>query len=123
MKASRANELRGIIALAFLLGGMPARAQSPAAAGTALPQVTTTAPQHSTAIGVNVAGVRIVTQDGKILLDAPTDLPVQAGKPLDPNQVAESIRKLYRTGNYADEKVTVTPVETGVRVDFVVREQ
>ena len=123
MKASRANELRGIIALALLLGGMPARAQSPAAAGRALPQLTTPAPQRSTAIGANVAAVRIVTQDGKILQDAPADLPVQAGKPLDPNQVAESIRKVYRTGDYADVKVTVTTVETGVRVDFVAREQ
>jgi outer membrane protein insertion porin family len=123
MKASRANELRGIIALALLLGGMPALAQSPAAAGRALPQVTTPAPQGSTAIGASVAAVRVVTQDGKILQDAPADLPVQAGKSLDPQQVAESIRKLYRTGDYADVKVTGTTVETGVRVDFVVREQ
>ena len=67
MKASRANELRGIIALALLFGAMPVRAQSPTAAGRALPQVTTPAPQTSTAIGANVAAVRIVTQDGKVL--------------------------------------------------------
>ena len=74
-------------------------------------------------IGAKVVAVRIVTQDGKVLSDAPANVTVQTGKPLDPNQVAESIRKLYRTGDYADLKVTVTPVEGGVRIDFVVREQ
>jgi outer membrane protein assembly factor BamA len=123
MKASRANELRGIVALALLFGAMSARAQSPTAASRALPQVISPAPQNSTAIGTNVAGVRIVTQDGKVLQEGPADLPVQTGNPLDPNKVAESIRKLYRTGDYADVKVTVTTLDVGVRVDFVVREQ
>jgi outer membrane protein insertion porin family len=128
MKASRANELRSIVVLALLFGGAHARAQSPPpTVAPALPQVTGPAAQNSAAIGTNVgtnvAGVRIVTQDGKVLSDAPADLAVPTGKPLDPNQVAESIRKLYRTGDYADLKAIVTPVEGGVRVDFVVREQ
>ena len=128
MKASRANELRSIVVLALLFGGAHARAQSPPpTVAPALPQVTGPAAQNSAAIGTNVgtnvAGVRIVTQDGKVLSDAPADLAVPTGKPLDPNQVAESIRKLYRTGDYADLKAIVTPVEDGVRVDFVVREQ
>src|SRR5271165_425637 len=132
MKASRANELRSIVALALLFGGAHARAQSPPPAiARALPQVTGPAAQNSagidtnvgTNVGANVAAVRIVTQDGRVLSDAPADLTVQTGKPLDPNQVAESIRKLYRTGDYADLKAIVTPVEGGVRVDFIVREQ
>src|SRR5580704_6183387 len=132
MKSSRANELRSIVALALLFGGAHARAQSPPpAVAPALPQVTGPAAQNSagigtnigTNVGANVAAVRIVTQDGKVLSDTPPDLTVQTGKPLDPNQVAESIRKLYRTGDYADLKAIVTPVEDGVRVDFVVREQ
>jgi outer membrane protein insertion porin family len=132
MKSSRANELRSIVALALLFGGAHARAQSPPpAVAPALPQVTGPAAQNSagiganigTNVGANVAALRIVTQDGKVLSDAPADLTVQTGKPLDPNQVAESIRKLYRTGDYADLKAIVTPVEDGVRVDFVVREQ
>src|SRR5580700_2245240 len=132
MKSSGANELRSIVALALLFGGAHARAQSPPPAiARALPQVTGPAAQNSagigtnigTNVGANVAAVRIVTQDGKVLSDTPPDLTVQTGKPLDPNQVAESIRKLYRTGDYADLKAIVTPVEDGVRVDFVVREQ
>jgi outer membrane protein insertion porin family len=64
-----------------------------------------------------------VTQDGKVLSEAPANLAVQSGKPLEPSKVAESIRQLYRTGNYTDLKATLTAVEGGVRVDFVVREQ
>src|SRR5271154_3882063 len=107
MKASRANELRRIVALALLFGGAHARAQSPTpTVAPAVPQATGSAAQNSanvgtnvgTSVGANVAAVRIVAQDGKVLSDAPPDLSVQIGKPLDPNHVAESIRKLYRTG-------------------------
>src|SRR5258708_15716043 len=123
MKASRANELRSIVVLVLLFGGAHARAQSPPSASVAPTQVTVPLAQNPPSITADVAAVRIVTQDGRILSDAPADLPVQPGKPLDHNQVAESIRKLYRTGDYSDVKVTVTTVEGGVRVDFVVTEQ
>ena len=123
MKASRANELRSIVALVLLSGGAHARAQSPPSAPVAPAQVTVPLAQNPPSSAANVAAVRIVTQDGKVLSDAPTDLAVQPGKPLDHNQVAESIRKLYRSGAHSDVKVTVTTVEGGVRVDFVVTEQ
>jgi outer membrane protein insertion porin family len=123
MKASRANELRSIVALVLLFGGAHARAQSPPPPSLAPAQVPVLVAQNSTSIAANIAAVRIVTQDGKVLSDAPLNLSVRTGKPLDPNQVAESIRKLYRTGDYADLKVTVTSVDGGVRVDFVVTEQ
>jgi outer membrane protein assembly factor BamA len=123
MKASRANELRSIVALVLLFGVAHARAQSPPSASVAPAQVTVPLAQNPPSSAANVAAVRIVTQDGKVLSDAPTDLAVQPGKPLDHNQVAESIRKLYRTGAHSDVKVTVTTVEGGVRVDFVVTEQ
>jgi outer membrane protein insertion porin family len=123
MKASRANELRTIVALALLSGGAHARAQSPPAATPDVAAATMPAAQNSTHDGVNVVGVRIVTQDGKVLSDAPANIPVQPGNLLDSNQVAESIRKLYRSGSYSDLKATITTVEGGVRVDFIVREQ
>jgi len=123
MKASRANELRTIVALALLLGSAHARAQSPPAASPSVAPPSAPAAQNSTATAANVVAVRIVTQDGKVLSGAPANVTVATGKPLDPNQVAESIRKLYRTGDYADLKATATSVEGGVRVDFVVREQ
>jgi outer membrane protein insertion porin family len=123
MKASRANELRSIIALALLFGGAHARAQSPPSVPVVLTQGSAPVTQNSASIPAKVAAVRIVARDGKVLSDAPMDLPVQPGKPLDPNQVAETIRKLYRTGNYSDIRATVSTLEGGLRVDFVVTEQ
>src|SRR4030088_2170837 len=99
MKASRANELRSIIALALLCGGAHARAQSPPVA-LAIPQAPAPATaKNSASNGATVVGVRIVTQEGKGLSEAPANLAGLPGKPLEPNQVAESIRQLYRTGN------------------------
>jgi len=123
MKASRANELRTIVALALLLGSAHARAQSPSATSPSVAPPSAPAAQDSTSTAANVVAVRIVTQDGKVLPGAPANVTVETGKPLDPNQVAESIRKLYRTGDYTDLKATATSVQGGVRVDFVVREQ
>jgi outer membrane protein insertion porin family len=123
MKASRANELRSIVALALLFGGAHTHAQSPPPGPGALARVTEPGPQDSASPRANVAAVRILNQDGKVLSGAPSDLPLQPGKPLDPNQVAASIRKLYHTGDYSDLRAAVTAVEGGVRVDFVVTEQ
>jgi len=67
--------------------------------------------------------VRIVTEDGRVLSEAPSGVSVGVGRPLDRDQVAESIRALYRTGDYADVRAISTPMDGGVRVDFVVREQ
>lgn len=69
-----------------------------------------------------VVAVRIVTEDGRVLSEAPSGIAVQIGKPLERDQVAQSIRVLYGTGDYADLKAVVTPVGSGVRLDFVVRE-
>ena len=67
--------------------------------------------------------VRIVAEDGRVLSEAPTGLSVAVGKTLELEQVAESIRALYRTGDYADIRATSAPMDGGVRIDFVVREQ
>jgi outer membrane protein assembly factor BamA len=70
-----------------------------------------------------VTVIRIVTEDGRVLSQGPAGLPISIGKPLDREQVAQSIRILYRAGDYADVRATSTPMDGGVRVDFVVREQ
>ena len=44
------------------------------------------------------------------------------GTTLDRRKIAESLRALYRLGDYADLQAAVTPVADGVRLDFVVRE-
>src|SRR5437016_14597325 len=53
---------------------------------------------------------------------APAGITVQTGKPLDRAKIAESLRSLYRTGDYADLRAVVTPEADGARLDFVVRE-
>ena len=73
--------------------------------------------------GQLAVAVRIVTDDGRVLAESPPGLSIQTGKPLDPAQVAESLRTLYRTGDYTDLRAVATPVAGGVRIDFVVREQ
>src|SRR2546430_1703617 len=120
-KVSCAYSLRGVVAAVLLFGGAYSHAHSP--------QAPSLAPIH-TSISTNpsldeqvVVAVRIVTDDGRVLSESPSDVSVQTGKPLDPSRVAESIRALYRTGNYADIRATTTRVPEGIRVDFVVREQ
>jgi outer membrane protein insertion porin family len=69
-----------------------------------------------------VVAVRIVTEDGHVLSESPAGIAVEIGKPPDREQIARSIRALYGTGDYADLRALTTPVEGGVRLDFMVRE-
>ena len=77
---------------------------------------------NSSARALPVVAVRIVNDEGHVLSEAPSGLPVQLGKPADREQVAQSIRLLYGTGDYADLKAVTSPFENGLRLDFVVRE-
>ncbi|HEX4546041.1 MAG TPA: POTRA domain-containing protein [Candidatus Acidoferrum sp.] len=101
-----------IVAFALLLGATATRAQrppeAPAVNGAALPPT--------------IVAVRIAREDGQVLVGAPSGVAVEAGQPLDRKKVAESLRALYRTGDYADLKAVVTPELGGVRVEFVARE-
>ncbi|HEY1923785.1 MAG TPA: POTRA domain-containing protein, partial [Candidatus Acidoferrum sp.] len=74
-------------------------------------------------VGPNVAAVRIVNEQGKVLAESPSGISVQVGKPLERNQVADSIRTLYRTGTYSYIAVTQSDDAGSVRIDFVVRQQ
>jgi outer membrane protein assembly factor BamA len=69
-----------------------------------------------------VVAVRIVKEDGTVLSEAPAGITVEVGKALDREKVSESMRALYRTGNYSDLRAVKVPVEGGVRLDFVARE-
>src|SRR5260370_33656173 len=111
MKLSRANGRRGIVALALLTGAATTHAQTP---------------QDTSPAGVaeepKIVAIRIVKEDGQVLSGAPSGIAVEAGKPLDQRKIAESLRALYRTGEYADLKAVLAPVRDGVRLDFVVKE-
>jgi outer membrane protein insertion porin family len=120
MKASCANGLRSIVVLALLSGLAPRCAWSQQ---TQPPTPVTAANASEEHVGALVVGVRVVTPAGKVLSGAPTITSVETGKPLDRAQVADSLRALFRTGDYSDVEAVETPVEGGVRIDFVVKEQ
>src|ERR1700693_606524 len=111
MKSGVANGWRGIFARALLTGAAPARAQAPPS--TSVTGVGKEEPK--------IAAIRIVKEDGQVLSDSPSGIAVETGKALDRGKVADSLRVLYRTGDYADLQAVVTPVAGGVRLDFVVR--
>ena len=121
MKAHCGHRLRIIAAASLLTGAAPGHAQTPQEAPTG--QVNVATPQDTANTAATVVAVRIVTEDARVLSEAPAGLPVALGKLLERDQVAEGIRALYRTGDYTDVRATSTPVDGGVRIDFVVREQ
>jgi len=112
MKSSWANGLRGIAALALLTGAAPTPAQAPQD-----PSLASVAKEEPT-----IVAIRMVKEDGQVLSNSPSGLPVETGKALDRGKIAESLRALYRLGDYADLRAVVTPEGDGVRLDFVVRE-
>jgi len=97
--------------LALLAGAVPLRAQ--------MPEET---PSLSSSVEPEVVAMRIVKENGEVLAESHIGATVELGKPLDRERVAESLRALYRTGDYADLKAVATPIAGGVRLDFVVRE-
>ncbi len=111
MKKVGANTFRWICPIALLassadIGAKP-QALNAQTAGTSEP---------------TIVAIRIVREDGKVLSDSPRSLPLETGKPLDRKSLADCLRSLYRSGDYADLKAVLTPDESGVRLDFVVRE-
>jgi outer membrane protein insertion porin family len=119
MKPNWANRLRATMGVALLCGAPLSRPQSlqksQSTEASTKPAGSQTAPM--------VMDVRIVTQDGRVLSTSPTGLAIKTNQPLDRTKVADSLRTLYRSGIYSDLQATETPVDGGVRVDFVVREQ
>src|SRR5713226_137943 len=112
MKSNWAIGLRGIVALALLTGATRTRGQTP--------QDTSVA--DNTKEEPKIVAIRIVKEDGQVLSESPAGITVETGKALDRGRIAESLRALYRTGEYADLRAVVTPVTDGARLDFVVRE-
>src|SRR5579864_4083301 len=111
MKSKRGKGLRRIVGFALLWGAAwTAGVARPKAKGQTLPAE------------LPIIAVRIVAEDGRVLAESPSGIAVEIGKPADRDQVASSIRGLYGTGDYADLKAVVTPVGSGVRLDFAVRE-
>src|SRR6267378_39151 len=112
MKSSWTIGLRGIAAFALLMGAAAARGQTPQD-----PPVASSVKEEP-----KVVAIRIVKEDGQVLSESPSGIAAETGKALDRGKVAESLRALYRTGDYADLRAVLTPEADGMRLDFVVRE-
>src|SRR5580700_3213253 len=77
--------------------------------------------QESEVEGQTVAEIHIVDDTGNPLPGSSPTLPLEVGKPFDFGAERESLRVLYRTGDFADIRVTAAPLAQGVRVEFIVQ--
>src|SRR5260370_4019830 len=117
MKVNCGKGLRSVVAAALLFGAALAHAQSPQ--NTPPPPAAEIPP----VAGEPVVAVRIVTEEGRVFSEAPGDVGMELGKPLDRARVGGGVTRVYRGGEYGDVRAISTPVAGGIRVDFVVREQ
>src|SRR5271167_4420364 len=100
--AAAARRTAGILLLG-LLGCLPVRAQD------------------MTLEGQSVAEVLVVDEAGKSVALRGPALPLETGKPFDFAKERDTVQALYRTGNYADIRVTAGRSSDGLHVDFIVR--
>jgi outer membrane protein insertion porin family len=121
MKVGWTNGIWRIAVVALLSGATLAHSEAKQDASQATSPNGPIATVSSTN-GAPVLAVRVVTEDGRVLSESPAGITVEIGKPLDPARVSESLRALYRTGDYDDLRAAATPVEGGMRLDFVVHE-
>ncbi len=72
--------------------------------------------------GQRVTGIRVLDQTGGAVTQKIPPLPLQVGKPFDFSDERQSLRALYRMGDFADIRVNAAPEAGGIRVDFVTRQ-
>ena len=122
--ASKSREFRaGTGAPKSPLNASQQQAPAQPPASTQEPATPPPPPKTVEPTGPIVTAVRIVDESGKVLVESPANISVQSGKPLERDQVADSIRTLYKTGTYSYIAARQDAAENGVRIDFVVREQ
>jgi outer membrane protein insertion porin family len=103
------NRLRGVVLIAFLCA-----ASVPGQEPTG-----TKPPLNANPI---VREIRVVKVNGAVLQPEARGVSVKVGEPLNPDDVAASIRALYKTGDYANISAVETSQADGIRLDFVVQE-
>jgi outer membrane protein insertion porin family len=77
--------------------------------------------QQSTLEGQPVAEIRILDESGKEIAPHLRSFPLHAGEPFDVAKERDTLRELYRTGDFADVQVRAEPTPQGIRLDFLVR--
>src|ERR1700734_1208496 len=77
--------------------------------------------QEANLEGQRVAEVRILDDSGKSLERETGSLPLCAGEQFDIAKERDTLRELYRSGDYEDIRVVAASTAQGLRVDFLVR--
>lgn len=77
--------------------------------------------QEANLEGQRVAEVRILDDSGKSLERETGSLPLRAGEQFDIAKERDTLRELYRSGDYEDIRVVAASTAQGLRVDFLVR--
>jgi outer membrane protein insertion porin family len=80
-----------------------------------------TSPRQELVEGRPVAEIRVVDESGTPSGEHLLVLTLQTGKPFDFAEERDSLRTLYRTGDYSDIRVTAREDSDGLHVDFIVR--
>ena len=114
----------GILGRSSFFGAGTARRVSAVTAGGLAFLLLLVAPARAqeTAIeGRRVAEVRVVDEAGKTVTERVPPLPLEADKPFDYAAERESLRTLYRMGDFSDIHVSAAPEAEGLRVDFIVQ--
>ncbi len=77
--------------------------------------------QQAAIEGQLVKEIHVADESGTNVTEKIPPLPLEAGKPFDFSAERESLRDLYRMGDYSDIRVSAASENGGLRVDFIVR--
>jgi outer membrane protein insertion porin family len=77
--------------------------------------------QQSQVEGQTVAQVRVVYESGQVVRERIPSLPLMVGSPFRFTEERETLRTLYRMGDYADIRVTALAASDGLEVNFIVK--
>ena len=76
--------------------------------------------QEAAVEGQRVSLLRVIDESGKIVTEKIPPLALEVGKPFDFAAERESLREIYRMGDYSDIRVSAAHLDDGLRVNFVV---
>ena len=71
--------------------------------------------------GQRVAQISVVDESGTPVAEKVPSLALEVGSPFEFAAERESLRQIYRMGDYSDIRVAATPDAAGLRVEFVVK--
>jgi len=70
--------------------------------------------------GQLVAQVRVVYESGQVARERTPPLPLEVGSPFQFTEERESLRTLYRMGDYSDIRVSAVTASEGLEINFIV---